>query len=1488
MPRKPQSYNNTTPVQQFTETAYDAVVICADNIDDIIRSASGAEVMALYLGAHATEPTENNEGEPLVSGNFYLDTTTSSLKYWDSTNMVWVESDVDTVVTAAQAAIDARDAAQAAQTAAETAESNASTSAGQAASSASQAATSETNSANSATSSANSASAASADASVASASATAASNSATASEASNVSAGNHASNAAASESNAAASAVTASNAAAQAEAAFDNFDDMYLGRKTVPPTTDNDGNPLQVGASYWHDNGDSTGEQRFWNGASWESPELTATQAAQQAVAARDDAQISETNAELYKDAAQASANAAGVDANNAGNSATAAANSADTATTKAQEASDSADAANVSAGAASTSESNAAASATASANSATAAANSATEAANTVAEFDWQKFARGEAELNQLRQQNRKNRAASGFDEYGKQVADSSNFTAINEGAFVNDGTPYYSNAGFVLLGETTSAQIGTANHGLPMTCIAGLVSEIYGLTPNLSSHAARIKFPVAPNGTVIYDSSGDIRGTGNFVLDLTTDIDPKYANVAADSNEAVKRAFEGVLPYGNFRGASTGWAGQAGWSFNATDGIWERRGASSNSQIQSNQFAVIAGITYELGWRTRYTGVGSPQRNTFGDFRTGAGAINLAQTDNTSLNWVVSSERFTPTTSGNITFGCYGINNCEFDVAEVWVRPVTEEVVVDRHDMYGGEYFLEEITEAHPFVYDRGMIQSQSTSVSGITTYEDAVRPIEYFAVYTGDTSSRGKGVNWFNLSSTQKKQIVSDYKQNVFLLNDGRVVQWRMRQRTIKGLGNGDWNNLNPASENYLRYSESRYVKAQGQRDSVLEHDNSLGGLYVNSLGDTTWKPADFSDQGVWMASANSSGSLDTGAAVDGECYFNVWGVVRRLNEGCFHPSHNPLGSNVRWNATNSAFLKWYESTAVNPLTSSASCFAVAQPNSGGKLGGTSGRDDNRYCDAIYASGDGGVNDHRLSSWDMGSKEEASKVFQKVLNTTFRGEEKVYGAKVYKIGQATTAFASNSYRRFDCTEANLISVNGSTSSGRTDSAPHTLDGPRCGFVVDANTGTVWRASQMRADEAGVTRLYVSLASDGAPSGTYTNLYFVASPNTPNFDTAEDITDNALIYPESTVSGEVEVRDVFADPVRVLATEELAQGWQGAWSPYIPKGSTSEGYVLTRKSLYTGAGSCDATYTSDDGLNWAKSGITTVTSPVNTFGSLTQDLATGLVYIVSYKIWANMTQEALSKPVFNGEEGIGEVWAIQSNAPVYGCVLAESLMKKICTSTASGHAARPLGRPYDYYWAGNYSGELGTYYTNCPKHAPIDMPEPNNDSPAVKCLWYQTSDNGQVGLNIAFNELVWKDHGTALPVQSTAVQTYNKGSVYYVAVGDVHRGLLIHSATTVDLQLDGYSVTKDGRFISNASGNKTGSISVWEGNGWGDGSSGSADARNRMRIYHNTDTQPDLNDNTVLVGSAALTKPIGYTKNQARVGKQVEGVDL
>lgn len=66
------------------------------------------------------------------------------------------------------------------------------------------------------------------------------------------------------------SASYAASAASAAAQRYDEFDDRYLGPKSSAPATDNDGDPLQVGALYFST---ATGNEgmRYWSGSEWVS-----------------------------------------------------------------------------------------------------------------------------------------------------------------------------------------------------------------------------------------------------------------------------------------------------------------------------------------------------------------------------------------------------------------------------------------------------------------------------------------------------------------------------------------------------------------------------------------------------------------------------------------------------------------------------------------------------------------------------------------------------------------------------------------------------------------------------------------------------------------------------------------------------------------------------------------------------------------------------------------------------------------------------------------------------------------------------------------------------------------------------------------------------------------------------------------------------------------------------------------------------------------
>ena len=120
-----------------------------------------------------------------------------------------------------------------------------------------------------------------------------------------------------------AAATSASDAAtilAQVSTIVDNFDDRYLGAKTEDPTLDNDGQALTIGSIYYNT---TSSEVRFYDGATWDRPEYSASQSAIAADTSRANAVAAQVLSEAAKDIAVMKASEASGSAASAANSAT-------------------------------------------------------------------------------------------------------------------------------------------------------------------------------------------------------------------------------------------------------------------------------------------------------------------------------------------------------------------------------------------------------------------------------------------------------------------------------------------------------------------------------------------------------------------------------------------------------------------------------------------------------------------------------------------------------------------------------------------------------------------------------------------------------------------------------------------------------------------------------------------------------------------------------------------------------------------------------------------------------------------------------------------------------------------------------------------------------------------------------------------------------------------------------------------------------------
>ena len=248
-------------------SAATSATAAATSATSAAASATAAATSATSAAASATTAS-NSAAAAATSATSASNSATASATSASAaaTSATSAAASATSAANSATAAATSATSAAASATAAATSATSAAASATAAATSATSAAASATSSANSATAAATSATSAAASATAAATSEANAATSATSAATSATSAAASATAAATSASSAATSATAAASSATQAEAAWDSFDDRYLGPKASPPTVDNDGNPLTAGVIYYN-TGD--GNMYVWSGSAW-------------------------------------------------------------------------------------------------------------------------------------------------------------------------------------------------------------------------------------------------------------------------------------------------------------------------------------------------------------------------------------------------------------------------------------------------------------------------------------------------------------------------------------------------------------------------------------------------------------------------------------------------------------------------------------------------------------------------------------------------------------------------------------------------------------------------------------------------------------------------------------------------------------------------------------------------------------------------------------------------------------------------------------------------------------------------------------------------------------------------------------------------------------------------------------------------------------------------------------------------------------------
>ncbi|WP_332998593.1 hypothetical protein [Vibrio vulnificus] len=1029
------------------------------------------------------------------------------------------------------------------------------------------------------------------------------------------------------------------------------------------------------------------------------------------------------------------------------------------------------------------------------------------------------------EAIVEAIRDVNKEQYAASGFIHTGLQHKDTASIEGINEGlwTYIHESDSYRQSLRLGRL-RANANSVGTSKEDFAVMNVAGFTSVLFSGV----NDGFQIKFPDAPNGTVVSDSSGNCRGTGKPTLDLSKEVDPKYGDVADSVNEAVARAFEGELGNGDFRNGLTGWAFANGMEIipNHSAGVTRFNIKTAGNGQCNNDTAnnrLVRGLKYKA---TIYVADSS---GTFFLSTLKDSAIDQQHALKNGWNEIefTMGDSLYPVRKSNAQAGQY------IDIGFFSVTALTEEVVINRVDMAGLEFFKEKVGA---YLYPYGMIQSKATTVDGVVTTEDTVRPITYFAVFDGDTTSRGRGWKLADLTFVQLATIMSNPEHNAWYNEAGELMQFRCRQRTVAGLGNGDWRVANPKGDILSFGTENlTRVAAQGGLDNPA--GTSSGGNFFAGYTFTghNKKP----EVGMFTVSSNS-GEYQ---APDGECYFYVLATVPRLNQGVYHLSCNPMGADKAANVAHTGSVFWYElgNETVTTLKTFLSRSAGGIGHNGSGWGSISsnisGRPDGRFYDAIYASGQGGVIDWRLPARDMSSKEDAAKVFQKVVNGTYRGIE--------KLKQSVVTVGANA----DSTVSEYQAIGTVAACGH-------LVGKRVTKLCGVIGGVVWEHSRFLNnniyESGGLVYVRLNGQQQRAPS-----MYYVLETET-----------------NISVSGDFSTLDVIGSTEQIMATKALAYGWMGGWSISIPN-DVDDTAKLTRKSLTSGS-IHRAQRTDNNGDSWSDYSTYTIDG-VNNEVVVSNNPAVR-VTILHYTAFAKQTKSSVNKSVLNGSEGIGDVFATTRSHQDDGVLFAESLISKVLTSTSA-----PYSQILSFYGSRFGSDGKIAQHPTAGEHVKLGIASPTNNSPAVKALWHQASNNQQATLNFLWNELIFDTNWR------TPDKVWSGGSVS-VAVGETFRaesssaygvaGLLmrcVKALTANATVLGAMHVSVGGDVISLSDGQTYFKV---VNNGWSDDST--------IRIIDGVGTFNNENGDTCLYGSDELAMPYGYNKNQAGAGKQVVGVDL
>lgn len=897
--------------------------------------------------------------------------------------------------------------------------------------------------------------------------------------------------------------------------------------------------------------------------------------------------------------------------------------------------------------------------------------------------------------EFEALRAANREKYSCSGPIHNGWHYDDGSRYFSINQGLWVDN-----TKANNIRLGRNDGTQVGNSKLRAPTFNINGVeISPKYmGLS---SSYAAiQFEFPPAPKGTTSYD-----KATGVFT-DFEVDVDSKYGDVASTQAEAIARNFEGLVKNGDFRFGDDGsWVAQTGISI--TTGS-----ASLNVSAVTPLYEAIATTS-----GTEYIIEFSISNYVSGGIRARAGNVRSPAAD-----YVVSDGVYIHRliSDGQSVLGLETGTSFVGDVDYVHIRKATNEVVVNPHSVAFVEVFARKVDESDPWLYPYGCLNSGLTSIDGIVLQSDG-KAQSYHAMYLGQSGNiNQQGFSIATASTDDFNKFVSIPENNVVRMNNGDLVQWTARARTVQGLGNGDWDYLSPfeaAGALTFSFNETTEdgspvrVIPQGNAESIT---SSLGayiatiGDYMSSTGNilSNVNVADFNELGIWKLRGVTAAQAK---AYNGELYAYVIGYWNQLNQGAYHPSLNPFGTaNFNSSDASGGGRYWYQAGILTPNTLKDCFTPVSDPATDntttgvvtirGYIGSSGSHPDGRLYDGVYDSGHGGFVDLRLEkgAWGVQPIDFDTRIAN-MKNSTYRGREKLTFTHIETGTQTSSSSSTNAFTVDDVAKYTL-----------GDLVTIVLDN-----VIVAEKRTI--------------------SSIGTSNITFDGDAIVRTVDEYHFVVTTDL--------NTTVEGEFGIVQVNGNPTNILSTPALARGWMGVW------GGIAQTNTYSRKASKL---STSRLVTTNNGATWSvlsNSG----SSVENTFYAEPNDNA---IQIMNYKTEADMTRKSGNAAVYGGDKGLSAVYATMEPRLGYGASLVYSVLSNVNTHnptlTIQGVNNLKLlesciaSTGLLYYSSADVSLGLNL-------HSDLKLGVPNNSSGAAKFLFHATESDGLAGLNIIANELIY-----------------------------------------------------------------------------------------------------------------------------------------